>query len=94
MLVLTRKCGQEIILGEDLATIKILGIDEYGGVRIGITAPKELSVHRSEVHHQILRSPDKGGREISRNDSKWLIKPRTDSKWFSKDRKSDVDGNR
>ena len=47
MLVLTRKAGEEIIIGDG---IRVQVIETKGGrVRLGITAPRSVSVHRSEV---------------------------------------------
>ncbi len=46
MLVLTRKCGQCIRIGEAI-TIKVIAI-QRGQVRIGIDAPREIPVHRVE----------------------------------------------
>ncbi|WP_018300154.1 carbon storage regulator [Fangia hongkongensis] len=48
MLVLTRKKGQSIIIG---GVIKIvhLGHDRYGAVKIGIEAPKNINIVRSEL---------------------------------------------
>lgn len=47
MLVLTRKCGEEIEIG---GGIQIKVLDTSGGrVRLGITAPRDIKVHRSEV---------------------------------------------
>ena len=51
MLVLTRKPGEGIIIGED---IRITVVElKSGGVRIGIDAPRELKVHRQEVFDRI-----------------------------------------
>jgi carbon storage regulator len=51
MLVLTRKIGEGIIIGDD---IKITVVElKGGGVRIGIDAPRELKVHRQEVFDRI-----------------------------------------
>ena len=51
MLVLTRKAGEGIIIGDD---IKITVVEmKGGGVRIGIDAPKEMKVHRQEVYDRI-----------------------------------------
>ena len=51
MLVLTRKAGEGIIIGDD---IKITVVEmKGGGVRIGIDAPRELKVHRQEVFDKI-----------------------------------------
>ncbi len=51
MLVLTRKAGEGIIIGDD---IKITVVElKGGGVRIGIDAPRETKVHRQEVFDRI-----------------------------------------
>ncbi|MEA3544817.1 MAG: carbon storage regulator CsrA [Thermodesulfobacteriota bacterium] len=51
MLVLTRKTGEGIIIGDD---IKIMVVElKGGGVRIGIDAPREMKVHRQEVFDRI-----------------------------------------
>ncbi|MDP9750555.1 MULTISPECIES: carbon storage regulator CsrA [Thermoanaerobacter] len=47
MLILTRKVGQAIIIGEDIE-IKILEIED-GQIKLGITAPKNISVLRKEL---------------------------------------------
>lgn len=47
MLILTRKVGQAIIIGEDIE-IKILEIVD-GQIKLGITAPKNISVLRKEL---------------------------------------------
>ena len=51
MLVLARTIDQCIMIGDD---IKITVVDIRGNkVRLGITAPKEVSVHREEVYREI-----------------------------------------
>lgn len=51
MLLLTRKKGESILIGDD---IKITVIDLLGDkVRIGIEAPRELSVYREEIYLSI-----------------------------------------
>ncbi len=51
MLVLTRKEGEGIIIGDD---IKITIVElKGGGVRVGIDAPRDLKVHRQEVFERI-----------------------------------------
>jgi carbon storage regulator len=52
MLVLTRKPGEGIIIGDDV-TIKIVEM-KGGGVRIGIDAPKEKKIYRQEVYDRII----------------------------------------
>lgn len=51
MLVLSRRLGESLIIGDDIK-ITVLSI---GGnqIRIGIDAPKEVSVHREEVYKRI-----------------------------------------
>ena len=51
MLVLTRKPGESIRIGENVV-IKVL--DAGGGqVKIGIEAPKEMTIHREEIYERI-----------------------------------------
>ena len=53
MLVLTRKRDECIIVGDSIE-IMVVDIGPHD-VRIGISAPRELSVHRKEVYEAILR---------------------------------------
>ena len=53
MLVLTRQPDETIMVGDDIE-IKVVGIDR-GQVRLGITAPLEVIVHRKEVWETIRR---------------------------------------
>ena len=48
MLVLTRKIGEKILIGNDI-TLTILDGGRGEGIRIGIDAPRNVSIHRSEV---------------------------------------------
>lgn len=60
MLILTRKVGESINIGDDI-TITILGVSGQQ-VRIGINAPKDVTVHREEIYQRIqagLTAPDK-----------------------------------
>jgi len=51
MLVLTRKRDQSIVIGDNIEILVVeVGPNE---VRLGISAPKELSVHRKEVYEAI-----------------------------------------
>ena len=52
MLVLSRKAEEAMYIGDD---IKITVLDIRGGqVRIGISAPKEVKIHREEVYQRIV----------------------------------------
>jgi len=51
MLILSRKVGESIHVG-DSVTVTVLGVAR-GQVKIGIDAPRELTVHREEVYRRI-----------------------------------------
>lgn len=51
MLVLTRKVHQSIIIGDEIEVVVLEVRGEQ--VRIGIRAPKNVSVHRKEIYEQI-----------------------------------------
>jgi carbon storage regulator len=54
MLVLARRVGENILIGDDIVvTVLEMGRDQ---VRIGIRAPRSISVHREEVYQEILLS--------------------------------------
>jgi carbon storage regulator len=54
MLVLSRKKDEEIVIGDGL--IRVVVVEVRGDkVRIGIEAPKDVPVHRKEVHDAINR---------------------------------------
>lgn len=53
MLVLSRKCGETIMIGPDIA---VTVMDVSGGrVRLGLCAPHDVAVHREEVFRRIQR---------------------------------------
>jgi carbon storage regulator len=55
MLVLTRRLGESIVIGDD-ANILVQVLKINGNqVRIGITAPKDLPVHRQEIYNRIAK---------------------------------------
>ncbi len=54
MLILTRRIGESLIIGDDV-TITILAI-KGNQIRIGIDAPKNISVHRKEIKQKINES--------------------------------------
>ena len=58
MLVLTRRIGETLMIGDDVV-VTVLGI-QGNQTRIGIEAPKEIEVHRSEVYDRIQKAKADG----------------------------------
>lgn len=52
MLILTRRIGESLIINEN-TKIEVLGVVGRQ-VRLGIDAPKDVPVHREEIHNKIL----------------------------------------
>lgn len=53
MLILTRKAGERIMIGDD---ISIVVLESRGGrVRLGLVAPGEIPIQREEIRHRIAR---------------------------------------
>lgn len=51
MLILTRRVGETLMVGDDV-TVTVLGV-KGNQVRIGVNAPKDVSVHREEIYQRI-----------------------------------------
>jgi carbon storage regulator len=68
MLVLSRKVGERILIGDDIA-VTVVRVGQ-GAVRIGIEAPENLSIVRDELREQ---APEARG--VGRNDKR-SVRPR------------------
>lgn len=53
MLILTRRVGETIVIGEDV-TVTVLSV-KGNQVRIGINAPRDVAVNREEIYQRILK---------------------------------------
>ncbi|SPJ33831.1 carbon storage regulator CsrA [Kushneria phyllosphaerae] len=51
MLILTRRVGETLMVGDEI-TVTVLGV-KGNQVRLGVNAPKNVSVHREEIYQRI-----------------------------------------
>lgn len=51
MLILTRRVGETLMIGDDV-TVTVLGV-KGNQVRIGVNAPRDVAVHREEIFERI-----------------------------------------
>ncbi|MDT8311598.1 carbon storage regulator CsrA [Methylophaga sp.] len=56
MLILTRRVGESLIIGDDVV-VNVLGV-KGNQVRIGVDAPKDVTVHREEIYDRIQAEKD------------------------------------
>ena len=52
MLILTRRVGETLMIGDNIS-VTVLGV-KGNQVRIGVNAPKNVSIHREEIYQRIL----------------------------------------
>ena len=51
MLILTRRVGETLVIGDDVR-VTVLGV-RGNQVRVGVNAPKDVAVHREEIYQRI-----------------------------------------
>lgn len=63
MLILTRRVSETLMIGDDVS-VTVLGV-KGNQVRIGVNAPKDVSVHREEIYEKIKQEGDNRSNEGS-----------------------------
>lgn len=66
MLILTRKIGEAIVIGDDI-TIKLLEV-KGGQVKLGVEAPGHITINREEVYLRILEENRKAAMQLGPDD--------------------------
>ena len=66
MLILTRRVGESLVIGDEVA-VTVLGV-KGNQVRIGVTAPKDVTVHRQEIYERIKKEETGEPAEFPKDD--------------------------
>ena len=70
MLILTRKLDESIVVGDDIV-IKVISL-EKGAVKLGIEAPRDISILRSELLEDVKESNIEASKEIAQEEINML----------------------
>ncbi len=57
MLILTRRVGETLVIGDEI-TVTVLGV-RGNQVRLGVNAPRHVSVHRQEIYERIQKENER-----------------------------------
>jgi len=58
MLILTRRIGETVVIGDEV-DVTVLGV-KGNQVRLGVKAPRDVSVHREEIYQRICKEQQNG----------------------------------
>jgi carbon storage regulator len=59
MLILTRRVGETVVIGDEVQ-VTVLGV-KGNQVRLGVNAPRDVTVHRQEIYERIREEKGAGG---------------------------------
>jgi carbon storage regulator len=59
MLILTRRVGETVVIGDEVQ-VTVLGV-KGNQVRLGVNAPRDVSVHRQEIYDRIRKEQESAG---------------------------------
>lgn len=66
MLILTRRVGETVVIGDEVQ-VTVLGV-KGNQVRLGVNAPRDVSVHRQEIYERIQKEQDAAAGESAAPD--------------------------
>lgn len=72
MLILSRKVGETIIVGDEVR-ITVLGV-KGGQVRLGMLAPAEVTIHREEIYERIKAEQNQDNEPLGADSNQFRFK--------------------